>query len=130
MVTQQEARQYVAKELSKGWYKIKVDGKKKKVYWDVYYCPERNVIEIGMRQTQEEILGDVQDIYAIWRQLTRQLFKNYSAVMVYALVDHVCEEAANQDELLNELSQIDWKKRLPKASTYYRFAGGSKIEDD
>lgn len=111
--------EWKAKQLSMNWYEIK----KKKYYFDVYYCPENDKIQIGTFKTDEELFPFP---IPTWKSLTRQLLWNTSAAYVYALLESLIEEQANIDELWKELMTIDWRKKVSSDKTWIRFSGGSE----
>lgn len=118
--TKKQAREIIAKEISKNWYQIK----NKKYYLDVYFCPGTKEIQVGERPSTKELLGTPQEIKATWRCMTRQLIWKYGVKEIFELLFLIVEEQADVDEWIREIMQQDFS--YLKSKKWVRFAGGSE----
>ncbi len=122
-----ENRELIAKEFSKSWYEVYEKGKRKKYFFNVYYCPETKQIQIGEKPSYEELFGDAQDVYASWKSLTRQMFWNFGITPIFDLMEKICYEQSDIDQMKIELGKMDWKKIIKdNKKTWIRFSGGSE----
>ena len=124
MTSLKQAREFIAAELSKDWYRIKEVGEpEKKIYFEVYLNPETLEIQIGEKPSTKELYGTPKEIYANWKSLTRQLIWNYNVATVFKLFEKLCYEQSDIDQMKLELGKIDWKKKVKKTK-WIKYVGG------
>ena len=102
------SNEFLAKEFSKDWYELIEQGIKKKYYFNVYYCPSTDKIEIGTWKSDSERFAFP---LPLWKSLTRQLIWNNGALWVMDFLDKLIYEQSDIDLLSMELSKIDWREQ-------------------